>query len=108
MKIYYLLIITSWLARWVPERLGYWLCSFVGGIVYFVRPSIRRAIRDNMQHVLPRSSERQRRTISRRVIRNNFKNYDQELAGREHINRITFLLYGQKEATVYIDGIFFK
>src|SRR5919198_6339401 len=75
MKIYYLLLITSWLARWVPERLGYRLCSIVGGIVFFVRPSIRRAIMDNMRHILPRSSQRQRRTIARRVIRNNFKNY---------------------------------
>jgi lauroyl/myristoyl acyltransferase len=75
MKTYYLLVIASWLARWIPPRTGYWLCSSVGGIIFYVKPSIRQAIMDNMRHVLPRSSERQRRTIARRVIRNNFKNY---------------------------------
>jgi lauroyl/myristoyl acyltransferase len=75
MKTYYLLVIASWLARWIPTRTGYWLCSSVGGIIFYVKPSIRQAIMDNMRHVLPRSSERQRRTIARRVIRNNFKNY---------------------------------
>ena len=75
MKTYYLLVIASWLARWIPPRTGYWLCSFVGGIVFYVKPSIRRAIRDNMRHVLPKSTMRQRRIIARRVIRNNFKNY---------------------------------
>src|SRR5437868_3425176 len=75
MKTYYLLVMASWLARWIPTRTAYWLCSFVGGIVFSIKPSIRKAIMDNMRHVLPGSSERQRRTIARRVIRNNFKNY---------------------------------
>src|SRR4051812_25753261 len=75
MKTYYLLVIASWLARWVPVRTAYWLCSFVGGIIFYVKPSIRNAIMDNMRHVLPRSTMRQRRIIARRVIRNNLKNY---------------------------------
>jgi hypothetical protein len=40
--------------------------------------------------------------------RNQFKSYDQELAGKERINRITFLIYGQKASRLYIDGLFFK
>src|SRR5437867_1626148 len=75
MKTYYLLRIASWLSRYVPSRTGYWLCAFFGGIIFYLKPSIRQAVMDNMRHVLPNSSERQRRTIARRVIRNNFKNY---------------------------------
>ena len=75
MKIYYLLRMASWLAGWVPSRFAYRVCSLVGGIVFWVRPSIRHDIMDNMSHILPKSTSRQRRNIARRVIRNNFKNY---------------------------------
>ena len=64
MKTYYLLLITAWLAKWVPARVGYWVCSFVGGIVFYLRPSIRHNIMGNMKHVLPKSSVHQRRAIA--------------------------------------------
>jgi KDO2-lipid IV(A) lauroyltransferase len=57
----------------------YWLCSLAGGIVYYTAPHIRRAVRDNMSHVLPDSTEKQRRYISRQVIRNVYKNYYEQL-----------------------------
>jgi tetratricopeptide (TPR) repeat protein len=40
--------------------------------------------------------------------RNNFKDYNLELDGRERINRIAFLVYGQKPFNMYIDAVFFK
>lgn len=40
--------------------------------------------------------------------RNNFKTYDQELEGRERINRILFLVYTQKPFTLYLESVFFK
>jgi hypothetical protein len=40
--------------------------------------------------------------------RNNFKDYDLELEGRERVNRIAFLVYSQKAFTMYLDAIFFK
>src|SRR6478672_6358157 len=75
MKTYYMLVIASFLARFVPARLGYWLSSLAGGLVFYVTPSVRRAVMDNMRHVLPKSSAHQRRIIARRVIRNVLKNY---------------------------------
>ena len=98
MKIYYLLLITSWLASWVPPKFAYWVCSLVGGIVFYVRPSIRHDIMDNMSHVLPKSSVHQRRTIARRVIRNNFKNY-------YDLIRIPHLTREYLERTVKVSGI---
>jgi lauroyl/myristoyl acyltransferase len=75
MKTYYLLLIASWISRFVPPRMAYWLCSLVGGVLFYVKPSTRRAVMDNMRHVLPGSSVHRRRTIARRVIRNVVKNY---------------------------------
>lgn len=75
MKSYYILVVASFLARFIPARLGYWLSSLIGGLVFYVTPSIRRAVMDNLHHVLPNSSPHQRRTLSRRVIRNVLKNY---------------------------------
>ncbi len=40
--------------------------------------------------------------------RNDFKEWNLDLAGREHISRITFLVYGQKPFTLYLDSLFFK
>jgi KDO2-lipid IV(A) lauroyltransferase len=70
----------------MPARLGYWLCSLVGGIVYYFVPEVRRAVRDNMKHVLPTSTKHQRRKISRQVIRNVYKNY-YELVRLPHLKR---------------------
>lgn len=75
MKSYYALRIASWLSSFVPVRMGYWLASLVGGIVFYLAPSIREAVMDNMRHVLPKSTQHQRRTIARKVIRNHLKNY---------------------------------
>ena len=59
----------------MPSRVAYALCSLVGGIVYYFVPHIRRAVRDNLSHVLPNSTEKERRKIGRKVIRNVYKNY---------------------------------
>src|SRR5687768_18382653 len=75
MKTYRLLSFAYWLAGFMPSRVMYWLCSLAGGIVYFFVPHVRRAVRDNMSHVLPASTENQRRKMSRQVIRNVYKNY---------------------------------
>jgi KDO2-lipid IV(A) lauroyltransferase len=75
MKTYRLLRFAYWLAKFMPSSVMYWLCSLAGGIVYFFVPHIRRAVRDNMSHVLPGSTEKQRRKMSRQVIRNVYKNY---------------------------------
>jgi tetratricopeptide (TPR) repeat protein len=40
--------------------------------------------------------------------RNNFKDFDLQLEGRERIKRILFLVYTQKPFTMYVDGIYFK
>jgi KDO2-lipid IV(A) lauroyltransferase len=75
MKTYYLLRIASALSRFVPSRVGYWLASLAGGLVFYLAPSVRRAVIDNMRHVLPQSTPHQRRNITRKVIRNQLKNY---------------------------------
>ncbi len=75
MKTYRFFLVAYRLSRFIPARLGYWLCSLIGGIVYYFVPEVRRAVRDNMKHVLPNSTEHQRRVICRKVIRNVYKNY---------------------------------
>ena len=75
MKTYYLLRIASALSRFIPARLGYWLSSLAGSLVFYLVPSVRQAVMDNMRHVLPQSTSHQRRNIARRVIRNMLKNY---------------------------------
>jgi lauroyl/myristoyl acyltransferase len=75
MLTYRLLRIASWLSRFIPSRVAYWLCSLLGGIIFYVKPSVRRAVMDNMSHVLPGSSKHKRRAIARKVIRNQLKNY---------------------------------
>ncbi|HEX8599254.1 MAG TPA: lysophospholipid acyltransferase family protein [Chloroflexia bacterium] len=75
MKTYYLLRIASALSRFMPAMLGYWLASLAGGLVFYLAPSVRRAIMDNMRHVLPDSTPHQRRSLARKVIRNQLKNY---------------------------------
>ncbi|HUP27385.1 MAG TPA: lysophospholipid acyltransferase family protein [Chloroflexia bacterium] len=75
MKRYYAFRIASWLSWLLPSRVGYWLCSLMGGIVFYFAPHIRQAVMDNMRHVLPGSSAHERRNIARRVIRNTLKNY---------------------------------
>ena len=75
MKRYYAFRIASWLSWLLPSRVGYWLCSLIGGIVFYFTPHIRQAVIDNMSHVLPGASAHERRNIARRVIRNTLKNY---------------------------------
>jgi len=75
MKTYRLFLVVHRISKFIPASLGYWVCSLVGGIVYYFVPEIRRAVRANMLHVLPDSDDRQRRKISRKVIRNIYKNY---------------------------------
>ncbi len=75
MKTYYLLRIASWLTRVFPVRTGYWLCSLVGGLIFYFSPGVRDAVMDNMLHLMPDASKRKRKAMARRVIRNVVKNY---------------------------------
>ena len=40
--------------------------------------------------------------------RNNFKDYDLEIEGKERVTRMVFLVYGAKPFTLYLDGVYFK
>ncbi|HLX64613.1 MAG TPA: hypothetical protein VKX17_25295 [Planctomycetota bacterium] len=40
--------------------------------------------------------------------RNDFKAYDQELKGKEHVSRITFMVYDQRPVKLFVDSLFFK
>lgn len=86
MKTYRFFLVAHRLSRFMPVWLGYWLCSLIGGIAYYFVPEVRRAVRDNMKHVLPDSTEHERRGISRKVIRNQYKNY-YDLVRLPHMKR---------------------
>lgn len=86
MKTYYLFRIATALSRFVPPRLGYWLASFIGGLVFYLSRSVRGAVMDNMRHVLPRSTSHERRSLARKVIRNHLKNY-YDIVRLAHIKR---------------------
>lgn len=96
MKTYYLLRIAGWLTRIIPVRTGYWLCSLIGGIVFYLNPAVREAVVDNMRHVLPGSSRHQRRSVARRVIRNAVKNY-YDLVRLPHLDKNEV----ERKVTVY-------
>lgn len=40
--------------------------------------------------------------------RNDFKEYNQEMKGREHIGKIIFMVYDQRPVSLFIDSLFFK
>src|SRR5437867_12119531 len=75
MKAYYLFRLAFWLSKVVPARVAYWFCSLAEGLVFSMSSWIWRAVMDNLRHVLPDASERARRTLGRRVVRNVLKNY---------------------------------
>jgi KDO2-lipid IV(A) lauroyltransferase len=116
MKTYYLLKIASLLSRYLPSWLGYWLCSFFGSILFYTDLSVRRAVMDNMRHVLSGAPARVRRDIARRVVTNTFKNYYDmvrlphlsredvermvELHGVEHLEQA----YAQGRGVIIISG----
>jgi lauroyl/myristoyl acyltransferase len=75
MKTYYLLRIATVLVRFVPPRVAYWLCSLIGGVIFSLNHNLRDAVLDNLRHVLPGSTLRQRRKVGRRAVRNSVKNY---------------------------------
>src|SRR5438132_11881356 len=85
MRQYYLFRTGYILSKFLPAWLGYWLCSLAGGMVFYLVPSIRRGIMDNVRHVLPNSTEHQRRKVARKVIRNQYKNY-YDLLRVPHLN----------------------
>jgi len=40
--------------------------------------------------------------------RNDFKEYNQEIKGREHVARMTFMVYDQRPVKLFLDSLFFK
>ncbi len=72
---YYMYRLGGATAPHLPSRLGYWLASQTGNVVYCLSPA-RGVVQDNMAHVLglPIRSPRVRR-IARQVFRNQCKNY---------------------------------
>ncbi|HUS16526.1 MAG TPA: lipid A biosynthesis acyltransferase [Chloroflexia bacterium] len=76
MLTYYGLKVGLLLAAILPGRLAYWLCSVVGNLAVFLNGSSRRAVQDNMRHVLgPDAGRRQLNKLARYVFRNTVKNY---------------------------------
>src|SRR5690348_6914576 len=76
MLTYYLLRVGLVLAAIIPRRIGYWLCSVIGNIAFYANGSARRAVQDNMRHVLgPQVSRRRLNKVCRAICRNTVKNY---------------------------------
>src|SRR5437870_6987138 len=76
MLTYYGLRIGLVLAAIVPLRIGYWICSLIGNIAFYANGPTRRAVQDNLRHVLgPGASRRQINKLGRRACRHTVKNY---------------------------------
>lgn len=76
MLTYYSLRIGLVLALIVPQRLAFWLSAVIGNLAFYCNGSARRAVQDNMRHVLgPTASRRRVNQVSRGVFRNAVKNY---------------------------------
>ncbi|MFQ5857729.1 MAG: lysophospholipid acyltransferase family protein [Anaerolineae bacterium] len=52
MVTYFLYRLVGWLAPRIPARLGYWLFARIGDLFYWLDADGRRAVHDNLQHVL--------------------------------------------------------
>jgi KDO2-lipid IV(A) lauroyltransferase len=76
MTTYYLLRVGLLVARVLPQRVAYWLCSLVGNVAFYLNGSARRAVLDNLAHVFgPRANPHRLRRVGRGVFRNTVKNY---------------------------------
>ncbi len=76
MRTYYAFRLGVLLAGVIPHRLGYWLCSVIGNVLFYLNGNARRAVQDNLRHVLgPQVGVRRLNRTSRAVFRNMVKNY---------------------------------
>ena len=99
MLTYYSLRIGLVLAAIVPRRLAYWICSLVGTLAFYSNGSARRAVLDNMRHVLGAAAGRRAlHRAARSVFRNAVKNYYELLI-------LPRLSATDLERRVHIDGM---
>jgi len=75
MKTYYLLRFAGYVVWLVPPRLAYWICSVIGSLVFALNHNVRGNVLDNLRHVMPDATHRQRRQVARKIVRNVVKNY---------------------------------
>jgi phosphatidylinositol dimannoside acyltransferase len=73
---YLALLISYKTLSWLPARAAYFIADGIGGIMYAVRPGLRRNVQRNMRQVMgPEATEREVRAASRRVMRNATRYY---------------------------------
>src|SRR5438876_775747 len=75
MLYYYVVKYCLHLVPLLPLRVGYALCWLLGWAVFWLMPSVRRAVLGNLAHVLPAAPPRVRARLARRIIINQQKNY---------------------------------
>src|SRR5437870_3824197 len=76
MITYYGLRIGILLATYIPSKLAYWFCSLVGTVSFYTNGPARRAVQDNMRHVLGADVPARRlNKVCRQIFRNMVKNY---------------------------------
>jgi len=75
MKTYYLLRFAGYVVWLVPPRLAYWICPVIGSLVFALNHNVRGNVLDNLRHVMPDATHRQRRQVARKIVRNVVKNY---------------------------------
>ncbi len=76
MILYYVYRLVTWLAPFVPPRLGYWLCERVGDLLYVIARGARANIMENQRQVLgPEAPDELVARNTRLVLRNLAKNY---------------------------------
>ncbi len=82
----------------LPDRLGYWLFTRIGDLIYWLHRRAREAVLDNLRHVLgSTTSEQVLRDAACGVFRNQAKNYFD-------LFRIPRLTAAQIERLVRIEG----
>ena len=74
---YYLVKYGRYVVRIMPLRMGYILCTLLGWLVYWGNGGVRRAVQNNLRHVLAARhlTRTQARRMACRVIINQQKNY---------------------------------
>ncbi len=63
------------LAPLIPPAIAHFLCLIAGDLLYVFNEPARKAVRDNLRHVLPSENPLMLKVTSRQVFRNTVENY---------------------------------
>lgn len=96
---YFFYRLFGWLAPHIPPRLGYWLFARIGDLFYCLDANGRRAVQDNLRHVLGPNAPRNILTEKVRTV------YQMQGYNYFDMFRVPSMLAEEIDARVTIEGL---